>query len=266
MSSRGSLLFLLHAHLPYVNHPGQDDFLEENWFFEGVVETYIPLISVLDRLVRDGIRPGIAISISPTLGAMLENERLEKKLNRYIEARLELIEKELVRTESDPVLSKIVRLYARLYGEAAGIIHKYSGDLITPLKQLQHAGHIEIITTSATHSILPLLAHPEALRAQISAAADDYFDRFNRKASGFWLPECAYDARLQTYLKLSGFKYIFTESHAVNFSAGSQKNGVYASTARLTASTFSPATRILQRSMERQIRLSRSPRLPGVLS
>jgi len=229
MSSKGSLLFLLHAHLPYVNHPEQEDFLEENWFFEGVVETYIPLISVLDRLVRDGIRPGIAISISPTLGAMLENEQLERKLKRYIDARLELIDKELIRTESDPVLSKTVRLYSRLYGEAAQIIHKYSGDLITPLKQLQHAGHIEIITTSATHSILPLLAHPEALRAQVSAAADDYFDRFNRKPSGFWLPECAYDARLQTYLKLSGFKYIFTESHAVSFSDAAPKNGVYSS-------------------------------------
>ncbi|MEI6155049.1 MAG: hypothetical protein WCQ90_13290, partial [Deltaproteobacteria bacterium] len=112
MSSKGSLLFLLHAHLPYVNHPEQEDFLEENWFFEGVVETYIPLISVLDRLVRDGIRPGIAISISPTLGAMLENEQLERKLKRYIDARLELIDKELIRTESDPVLSKTVRLYA----------------------------------------------------------------------------------------------------------------------------------------------------------
>lgn len=229
MSSKGSLLFLLHAHLPYVNHPGQDDFLEENWFFEGVVETYIPLISMLDRLVRDGIRPGIAISISPTLGAMLENENLEKKLNRYIDARLELVEKELVRTEGDPALSKTARLYARLYEEAARSIHKYSGDLITPLKQLQHAGHIEIITTAATHSILPLLAHPEALRAQISAAADDYFDRFNRKASGFWLPECAYDSRLQTYLKLSGFKYVFTEAHSVNLADAAPKCGVYAS-------------------------------------
>ncbi|MBU2574391.1 MAG: DUF1957 domain-containing protein [Elusimicrobia bacterium] len=227
MSSKGSLLFLLHAHLPYVNHPEHADFLEENWFFEGVVETYIPLISMLESLVKDGIRPGIAVSISPTLGAMLENETLEGKLARYIKTRLELIDKELVRVENDPALLKIVRLYARLYEEAAGIIHTYSGDLITPLKQLQHAGHIEILTTSATHSILPLLARPEALRAQVAAAADDYMDRFNTKAAGFWLPECAYDPRLQTWLKLSGFEYIFTESHAVEFSEAAPRNGVY---------------------------------------
>ncbi|MBI4802107.1 MAG: DUF1957 domain-containing protein [Elusimicrobia bacterium] len=227
MSSKGSLLFLLHAHLPYVNHPEHADFLEENWFFEGVVETYIPLISMLEGLVKDGIRPGITISISPTLGAMLDNEALETKLDRYIKTRLELIDKELVRARDDPALLKIVRLYAALYGEAKEIIHTYSGDLITPLKQLQHAGQIEILTTSATHAILPLLAHPEALRAQVAAAAEDYRDRFNTKAAGFWLPECAYDPRLGTYLKLSGFEYIFTESHAVELSKAAPGNGVY---------------------------------------
>ena len=50
MSSRGSLMFLLHAHLPYVNHPEDSAFLEENWFFEAVVETYVPIISVRERL------------------------------------------------------------------------------------------------------------------------------------------------------------------------------------------------------------------------
>jgi len=229
MRPKGSILFLLHAHLPYVNHPEHADFLEENWFFEGVVETYVPLISMLDRLVRDGIRPGIAISISPTLGAMLENEQLENKLQRYVDMRLELLEKEAARVENEPLLSKTVRMYSRLYAQAAETIHKYSGDLITPLKQLQHSGHIEIITTAATHGVLPTLAHPEALRAQIAAAADDYLDRFNIKASGFWLPECAYDPRVQSYLKLSGFNYIFTDSNAVNLPAAAPANGVHAS-------------------------------------
>ncbi|MDP2867174.1 MAG: DUF1957 domain-containing protein, partial [Elusimicrobiota bacterium] len=102
MSSRGSLMFLLHAHLPYVNHPEDSAFLEENWFFEAVVETYVPIISVLERLAAEGIRPGVTISISPTLGAMLENEALENKLVLYVGSRLELIEKELERAQDDP--------------------------------------------------------------------------------------------------------------------------------------------------------------------
>ncbi len=225
MSSRGSLMFLLHAHLPYVNHPQESSFLEENWFFEAVVETYVPIIVSLERLAADGIRPGIAVSISPTLGAMLENEALEDKLANYIESRLELIEKELARAKDEPALLRNVKLYQRLYSQAADVMHKYSGDLITPLKALQHAGQIEIITTAATHAVLPLMTRPEAVRAQLSVAVEDYIDRFNRKPSGFWLPECAYEPRLNSYLKLSGFNYIFTESHSVELAGA--PNGVY---------------------------------------
>ena len=227
MSSRGSMLFVLHAHLPYVNHPEDAAFLEENWFFEAVVETYVPIISVLERLAAEGIRPGLAVSISPTLGAMLENEALEKKLGLYVEARLELLEKELERARDIPPLLKTVKLYQKLYEEAAALLHKYSGDLITPLKSLQHAGQIEIITTSATHAVLPLLTRPEAVRAQLAAAAEDYQDRFNRKPSGFWLPECAYEPRLNSFLKLSGFNYTFTESHSLD-GAAQTANGVHA--------------------------------------
>ncbi|HAT71807.1 MAG TPA: DUF1957 domain-containing protein [Elusimicrobia bacterium] len=227
MSSRGSLMFVLHAHLPYVNHPQDSGFLEENWFFEAVVETYVPIISALERLAGEGIRPGVAVSISPTLGAMLENEALEAKLQLYIESRLELLELELSRAHNDPALLRTVKLYLKLYEEAAELMHKYSGDLITPLKALQHAGQIEIITTSATHAVLPLLARPEAVRAQLAVAAEDYADRFNRKPAGFWLPECAYEPRLNSYLKLSGFNYTFTESHSVGLAAAAAPNGVY---------------------------------------
>ncbi len=227
MSSRGSLMFLLHAHLPYVNHPQDSAFLEENWFFEAVVETYVPLISTLERLSAEGIRPGVTVSVSPTLGAMLENEALEAKLGLYVESRLELLEKELERAQDEPVLLKTVRFYQKLYEDAAQLLHKYSGDLVTPLKALQHAGQIEIITTAATHAVLPLLTRPEAVRAQLAVAAEDYLDRFNRKASGFWLPECAYEPRLNSYLKLSGFNYTFTETHSIGADGQQAPNGVY---------------------------------------
>ena len=37
---------VLHAHLPYVRHPEYPDFLEEDWFFEALTETYVPLVRV----------------------------------------------------------------------------------------------------------------------------------------------------------------------------------------------------------------------------
>jgi 1,4-alpha-glucan branching enzyme len=36
---KGKFALLLHAHLPYVRHPEHADFLEEDWFYEAIVET-----------------------------------------------------------------------------------------------------------------------------------------------------------------------------------------------------------------------------------
>ena len=64
--TKGYLAIVLHAHLPFVRHPEHEDFLEEDWFFEAITETYIPLIRVFEGLVRDNIDFRLTISISPT--------------------------------------------------------------------------------------------------------------------------------------------------------------------------------------------------------
>ena len=43
---------VLHAHLPYVRHPEYPDFLEEDWFFEALTETYVPLVRRPGRPAR----------------------------------------------------------------------------------------------------------------------------------------------------------------------------------------------------------------------
>ncbi len=56
---------VLHAHLPYVRHPEYPQFLEEDWFFEALTETYIPLVSVLDGLLADGVEYRLTMTLSP---------------------------------------------------------------------------------------------------------------------------------------------------------------------------------------------------------
>lgn len=212
MSQKTYLIITLHAHLPYIPCV-ENSVLEENWFFEAVVESYIPLISTLETLSDEGIRPGLTISLSPTLCAMLESESMEKKLRKYVSDRLALCEKEL-EISKDQRISSVIVMYKALYENAMETIVRYSGDLITPLKRLEHDRQIEIITTSATHAVLPLIPNREALRAQISAACDDYKDRFNKDTQGFWLPECAYNERVERELMLSNIKYFFLDRRA----------------------------------------------------
>ena len=52
---KGYLALVLHAHLPFVRHPEYEDFLEEDWLYEAITETYIPLLKVFEGLVGDGV-------------------------------------------------------------------------------------------------------------------------------------------------------------------------------------------------------------------
>ncbi|HHY18526.1 MAG TPA: hypothetical protein GX522_01355, partial [Firmicutes bacterium] len=52
---KGYLAFIFHAHLPYIRHAESDSALEEDWLYEAIIETYIPIIRMLERLARDNI-------------------------------------------------------------------------------------------------------------------------------------------------------------------------------------------------------------------
>ena len=76
---KGYLALVLHAHLPFVRHPEYPEFLEEDWLFEGITETYIPLWQVFEGLLRDGVPFRLTMSLTPTLCAMLDDELLRER-------------------------------------------------------------------------------------------------------------------------------------------------------------------------------------------
>ena len=41
--AHGYLALVLHAHLPFVKHTEREHTLEEDWLYEAITETYIPL-------------------------------------------------------------------------------------------------------------------------------------------------------------------------------------------------------------------------------
>jgi predicted glycosyl hydrolase (DUF1957 family) len=71
---KGYLALVLHGHLPFVRHPEYPEFLEEDWLFEGITKTYVPLWQVFERLLRDGVPFRLTMSLTPTLCAMLDDE------------------------------------------------------------------------------------------------------------------------------------------------------------------------------------------------
>ena len=75
---QGYLALVLHAHLPFVRHPEHERFLEENWLFEAITESYVPLLEVLNGWQRDGIEAPITLTLTPTLCSMLLDALLQE--------------------------------------------------------------------------------------------------------------------------------------------------------------------------------------------
>ncbi|MFH1354612.1 MAG: DUF1957 domain-containing protein, partial [Candidatus Omnitrophota bacterium] len=187
---KGYLAFILHAHLPFVRHPEHDSFLEESWFYEGVIETYIPLIIMLNRLLEDRVDFRITISLSPTLLAMFEDELLNFRLERKLNSLIELSEKEISRNKNDAYLAPLAKMYHDMYCEFLELYsHRYQHRLINAFKEFDKTESIELITCGATHGYLPLMElYPQASRAQIEVAVNSYKNIFGHTPKGIWLP------------------------------------------------------------------------------
>lgn len=212
----GHLILLLHAHLPYVRHPEYEYSLEENWLFEAIRETYIPLLDVLEGMVNDGISPHLTLSISPPLIEMLNDELLRKRFLRYMDNLIELSEAEKMRTKKsafEPMAffyNNEFKRTKRLYSE------RYKQDIVSAFRKLQDKGHIEIVASAATHAFLPAFKnYPDTVKAQIEIGIKSYIHNFGKQPSGFWLPECGYFKGLDALLKDAGIRYFFVESHGV---------------------------------------------------
>ena len=95
---KGYLAIVLHAHLPFVRHPEHSDFLEEDWFFEALTETYIPLLQMMDGLERDGVDFRLTLSLSPTLLSMMIDPLLQERYLKKLEKLIELSAREIERT------------------------------------------------------------------------------------------------------------------------------------------------------------------------
>lgn len=227
--SIGKLMFVLHAHLPYVRHPEYEHFLEEIWLFEAISETYLPLLRAMDNLEADNIPFRLCISISPTLSAMLRDELLQQRYIRHLDSCLELAEKEIERTSSQPEFQKLARMYYELYSaNRLDFEEKYDRNVLKGFDYHAKRGRLELITTSATHAFLPMYqSYPEAIASQIQTAVDEHVEVFGKAPKGFWVPECGYYPGLEHHLKDAGIGYFFTAAHAVIFAHEKPHYGVY---------------------------------------
>src|SRR6185295_13790198 len=110
--AQGYLMVVLHAHLPFVRHPEHRYFLEENWLYEAITATYLPLLEVWRGLRADGVRFRATMSFSPPLVTMLRDDVLKLRYAAYLDRLQHLGADERRRTEHDPTFHRLACFYS----------------------------------------------------------------------------------------------------------------------------------------------------------
>jgi 1,4-alpha-glucan branching enzyme len=188
------LTFVLHSHIPYVVGHGTWPH-GMDWLYEAAAETYLPLLGVLRRLIAEGISPGITIGMTPVLAEQLTMPVFAAGLAEYLKMKVDAARRDIAYFEKtgNAVLAGLAEHWADWYertGEA--FVGQGGGDIIGSFRSLQDQGHLEVVTSAATHAYFPLLSRDESISAQAAQGCLSYRKHFGREARGFWLPECAY--------------------------------------------------------------------------
>lgn len=225
----GYLNFVLHAHLPFVRHPEHARFLEEDWLFEAITETYIPLLQVYESLSRDNLPFRITMSLTPPLCEMLSDGLLQNRYVNHINRLRELSEKECTRTKNDPNFCYLAAMYRNRFEECYRVFESYDRNLLHGFRKFQKKGNLEIITCGATHGFLPNLRYsPKAVEAQLEVAVKNYQKHFGADPAGIWLGECGYYPGLDRHLKAAGLRYFFVDTHGILQGRPTSPKGIYA--------------------------------------
>lgn len=244
---RGCFALILHSHIPYVLSPASGH-AGAAWLLEAAAETYIPLLNTFHRLVEEGISPRVTLGITPILMEQLADAHFPPVFTAYLEERIaaaEADQKSFLRDGAVHLLG-MSHFWETFYQERLQEFQEtYAGDIVGAFRNLQNAGHIEVISGAATHAYLPLLLTDGSVRAQIDTGNRTFQRHMGRPARGFWLPECAYRPRypwqaplpayqtpeprerpgLEEMLAPQGIRWFCVDSHLLR---GGKALGVYA--------------------------------------
>ncbi|MGJ4733966.1 glycoside hydrolase family 57 protein [Leptospira levettii] len=229
-SIKGHLVFVLHAHLPFVRHPGYDTpFIEENWLNEAILETYIPLIRVFRNLKKESVRFRITMSFTPTLSQMLVDPYLQNQFRKYIKNLISLANHETKRTKTDPHLHYLATRYLEHFLDTESIFEETNGDLTKLFLPFIESGELEAMTSPATHAFLPFYdSEKSVFRSQLKNGRRTFRRIWGRDPKGIWLSECGYTENLEGELDREGFRYFFVDTHGITHASPRPKFGVYA--------------------------------------
>ncbi len=225
------LVLALHSHLPYVLNHGRWPH-GSDWICEAAVDTYLPLLEMLNGLEVEGVRSPITLGITPILAAQLAHPTFADELEAFFQQRLAACDEAIAdfRQTGETTLTPIAEYWRGRLARLARLFERLDGDMTGAFRRHEEAGRIELISSAATHGFLPLLGRDESVLFQLVLGRHEHRRLFGKDPTGCWAPECAYrprgrwhphpDARpqenrrgIEELIGQTGYRYFFTDSH-----------------------------------------------------
>jgi 1,4-alpha-glucan branching enzyme len=195
--------FVLHGHLPYARSSGRWPHGEE-WLHEAILGTYLPLASTLLDLRGAKVPYRLTIGLTPVLLEQLADKDVVDRFDEYAADQLRRAEDDVRRFADlgDYSLESLAARYVDHMNRILRVFRRTIGrDLVAVFRDLVQTGHVELLTSAATHAYLPLLKRPDAIRAQLANGVASTRRHVGIDPAGIWLPECAYTPGLEDYLE-----------------------------------------------------------------
>lgn len=191
----GSLVLVLHTHLPYVLHHGTWPHGSE-WLCEAAAECYIPLLNECHALTAEGITPSITFSLTPIVVEQLTDPIFPKIFVEWLDNRIEGARSDRrefeKRMEDRPFIPLTIFWEEWFASRRRDFTESYRSNLTDAFRSLADQGMIALQTSAATHGYLPLLGRDESVHGQLALAVDSHRRHFGQAPRGLWMPECAY--------------------------------------------------------------------------
>ncbi|HOK22709.1 MAG TPA: DUF1957 domain-containing protein [Candidatus Hydrothermia bacterium] len=193
MAKKGYFALVLHSHLPYVLGHGIWPHGAE-WLYEAASESYLPLLSALNRLTSKGIRASITLGLTPVLQEQLKDERFKEGLAGYIEQKIDSAKDDELYFRKTGYLerARISIFWQRFFENVGDYFESINRDIVGQFAKFYKDGLIEIITSGATHGYLPLLLDDRSCYAQVLEGKRAFVTNIGMSPAGIWPPELAY--------------------------------------------------------------------------
>ncbi|MCP4504158.1 MAG: DUF1957 domain-containing protein [Deltaproteobacteria bacterium] len=224
---KSHLLFVLHGHLPWVNHPEHEFFLEEDWLFEAIADCYLPLLKMFDGWRDDEIEASFTLGLSPPLLHMLGHDGLRERAVRALNARISLIERTLAGFPDDSPYRAALFFSREEAEEGLARYESLGRDIVKGLAEHQKDGRVELMTCGATHGLMPVLLDDASIRAQIIEAKNTHERFVGTAPRGIWLPECGVTHMSFGRLAEEEMVFTFCEDRALRFASPPPQAGPY---------------------------------------